>query len=318
MEKVSELNRFELLHANSIGAAFGLNHEADRKADQASEPIESWGKITWRRFCKNKVAVASLIVFALIILIAILAPIISPYSPVESVGSFDAPPDASHMLGTDDVGRDNLTRLIWGSRVSLFVGVGSVIIYAIIGITLGLVSGFFGGWIDMVIMRITEVFMSYPRFMIILVIVSLIGPNMFTVMLVMGFMGWPPICRLVRGQVLSIKTQDYIAAAIVTGYSPLTIVFKHILPNTVSPILVNCTFGIAQAILMEAALSFLGMGVQPPASSWGNMLTAAQSIMILSEEPWRWIPPGLAILLAVLTINFLGDGLNEAIQGDNH
>lgn len=318
MEKVSEPNQFELLHANSIGAAFGLNHEADRKADQASEPIESWGKITWRRFCKNKVALASLIVFALIILIAILAPVISPYSPVESVGSFDAAPDAAHMLGTDDVGRDNLTRLIWGSRVSLFVGVGSVIIYAIIGITLGLVSGFFGGWIDMVVMRITEVFMSYPRFMIILVIVSLIGPNMFTVMLVMGFMGWPPICRLVRGQVLSIKTQDYIAAAIVTGYSPLTIVFKHILPNTVSPILVNCTFGIAQAILMEAALSFLGMGVQPPASSWGNMLTAAQSIMILSEEPWRWIPPGLAILLAVLTINFLGDGLNEAIQGDNH
>lgn len=279
------------------------------------EKIESWGKITWKRFCTNKVALWSLALFVLIILVAILAPVISPFDPYNSVGDFNMAPNGSYFLGTDDVGRDVLTRLIYGTRVSLIVGIGSVFIYAFIGITLGLLSGFFGGFVDAAIMRITEVFMAYPRFMIILVIVSLIGPNMWTVMLVMGFMGWPPICRLVRSDVMRVKSIDYVSAAIVTGYAPLNIVFKQILPNVLSPILVNCTFGIAQAILTEASLSFIGLGVQPPTSSWGNMLTAAQSLTILSGEPWRWVPPGLCILVAVLTINFLGDGLNEAIGG---
>lgn len=307
--------KFVLLHqtqgAADMPAAVPAEHE-----QAGTDELESWGKITWRRFCQNKAAVYSMVILIITILIAVLAPVIAPYDPAQTVGAFDESPSSSFLLGTDDVGRDVLSRLIYGSQVSLIVGIGSVCIYALIGVTLGLLSGYFGGWLDGLIMRMTEVFMSYPQFMIILVIVSLIGPNMMTVMLVMGLMGWPPICRLVRGEVMRIKTIDYVAAAIVTGYSPCTIVFRHILPNVLSPILVNCTFGIAQAILIEAALSFLGMGVQPPASSWGNMLTSAQSIMILSEEPWRWIPPGIAILIAVLTINFLGDGLNEAIHGD--
>ncbi len=310
-----DAKKFVLLHPDGI-----LGYDAGEAAspDKAKQPenADSWGRRIWRRFCRNKVALGSLIVFAAIILVAVFAPLLAPFDPAQTVGAFGEKPSAVHWLGTDDVGRDVLSRLISGSRVSLIVGVGSVVIYAVIGITLGLLSGYFGGYVDTVIMRITEVFMSYPQFMIILVIVSLIGPNMWTVMLVMGFMGWPPICRLVRGEVLRTKSLDYVSAAIVTGYSPLTIVFKHILPNVISPILVNCTFGIAQAILIEASLSFLGMGVQPPAASWGNMLTSAQSIMILSEEPWRWIPPGIAILVAVLAINFLGDGLNEAINGD--
>jgi len=258
-----------------------------------------------------------MVLFLGIMLIAVLAPVIAPFNPNTTVGAFDVAPSAAHLLGTDDVGRDILSRLIYGSRVSLIVGVGSVFIYALIGITLGLLSGYLGGTVDGVIMRITEVFMAYPHFMIIMVIVSLIGPNMMTVMLVMGIMGWPPICRLVRGEVLKVKSMDYIASAVVTGYSPYTIVAKHILPNVLSPILVNATFGIASAILMEASLSFLGMGVQPPTASWGNMLTSAQSLTVLSEEPWRWIPPGVAVLTAVLAINFLGDGLNEAIGGDS-
>ncbi|SJZ89834.1 ABC transporter permease [Megasphaera cerevisiae] len=309
--------KFVLIHHDGTLSSSGLSAVTGIAADKEVDSADSWGKITWRRFCQNKAAVYSLVIFLIIICIAILAPVISPFDPAQSVGAFDEAPSAGHLLGTDDVGRDVLSRLIYGSQVSLIVGVGSVVIYAVVGITLGLLSGYFGGAIDSLIMRITEVFMSYPQFMIILVIVSLIGPNMMTVMLVMGFMGWPPICRLVRGEVLRVKSLDYVAAAVVTGYSPLSIVFKHILPNVLSPILVNCTFGIAQAILIEASLSFLGMGVQPPASSWGNMLTSAQSIMILSEEPWRWIPPGVAILVAVLTINFLGDGLNEAINGDS-
>lgn len=302
---------FVLLHPSGQMPLTGVE-----KKNAANEKTLTWRQMTWKRFCQNKAAVYSMFVFLLIVLIAILAPLISPFDPTQTVGSFDEAPSAAHLLGTDDVGRDVLSRLIYGSQVSLIVGIGSVVIYTIIGVTLGLISGYFGGVVDSVIMRITEVFMAYPQFMIILVIVSLIGPNLLTVTLVMGFMGWTPICRLVRGEVMRIKSIDYVAAAVVTGYSPTTIVFKQILPNVLSPILVNCTFGIAQAILIEAALSFLGMGVQPPAASWGNMLTSAQSITILSEEPWRWIPPGIAILIAVLTINFLGDGLNEAINGD--
>jgi peptide/nickel transport system permease protein len=293
----------------------GCEELENKSCEAAGEVAESWGKITWRRFCQNKVALGSLLLFLGIVLIAVLAPIIAPFNPNTTVGAFDASPSATHFLGTDDVGRDVLSRLIYGSRVSLIVGVGSVLIYAVIGITLGLLSGYLGGTVDGVIMRITEVFMAYPHFMIIMVIVSLIGPNMMTVMLVMGIMGWPPICRLVRGEVLKVKSMDYIASAIVTGYSPCTIVAKHILPNVLSPILVNATFGIASAILMEASLSFLGMGVQPPTASWGNMLTSAQSLTILSDEPWKWIPPGVAVLTAVLAVNFLGDGLNDAVGG---
>ncbi|MGE1061369.1 ABC transporter permease [Megasphaera paucivorans] len=314
-----DAEKLVLVHQNGMLGQFNPEFIQEEKEAQkkTAEKVESWGKITWRRFCKNRVAYWSMFLFFAIILLAVLAPVISPYDPVQTVGAFDEAPSIAHLLGTDDVGRDVLSRLIYGSQVSLIVGIGSVVIYAAIGITLGLLSGYFGGVIDGIIMRITEVFMAYPQFMIILVIVSLIGPNMITVMLVMGLMGWPPICRLVRGEVLRVKSMDYVSAAIVTGYSPGTIVFKHILPNVLSPILVNCTFGIASAILIEASLSFLGMGVQPPAASWGNMLTSAQSITILSEEPWRWIPPGIAILIAVLTINFLGDGLNEAIDGDS-
>lgn len=313
-------NKFVLAnHTGATGDLTAVPRIAGTNGNTAAvsaDAAESWAKITWRRFCRNKVALGSMYVFLGIVLVAILAPVLAPFDPNKTVGAFALMPSATHLLGTDDVGRDVLSRLIHGSRVSIIVGVGSVVIYAAIGIVPGLLSGYFGGFTDSVIMRITEVFMAYPHFMIIMVIVSLIGPNMLTVMLVMGFMGWPPICRLVRGEVLRVKGMDYIAAAIVTGYSPYTIVFKRILPNVLSPILVNATFGIASAILTEASLSFLGLGVQPPTASWGNMLTSAQSLTVLSQEPWRWIPPGIAILVAVLTINFLGDGLNEAVGGD--
>lgn len=314
-------NKFAMVgHTDLLGDTKNevLNDDVEKKScEEVEEEVESWTKITWRRFCQNKVALGSLFLFLAIILVAIFAPVIAPFDPNTTVGDFNAVPTGKFLLGTDDVGRDLLSRLIYGSRVSLIVGIGSVFIYTVIGITLGLLSGYLGGVVDSVIMRITEVFMAYPYFMIIMVIVSLIGPNMLTVMLVMGFMGWPTICRLVRGEVLKVKSMDYISSAIVTGYSSRTIVAKHILPNVLSPILVNATFGIAAAILMEASLSFLGMGVQPPTASWGNMLTSAQSLTVLSEEPWRWLPPGIAILISVLTINFLGDGINEALGGSS-
>nr|WP_312578307.1 oligopeptide ABC transporter permease [Sedimentibacter sp.] len=277
---------------------------------------DGYAKTIAKRFIKNKVASVSLILFVIIILTAIFAPQIAPYSPNETQGYFESAPDSDYLLGTDEVGRDVLSRLIYGSRVSLIVGVGSVFIYVLIGTVLGLISGYFGGVIDSSIMRITEVFMSFPYFMVILVLVSLIGPSMWTVTFVLGLLSWPPLCRLIRGQVLTIKGLDFIQAAIATGYSTTSILFRHILPNVLSIIFVNATFGIANAILTEASLSFLGMGVRPPSASWGNMLSNAQSLTVLSREPWRWVPAGFMILISVLAVNFIGDGLRDAVEGE--
>ncbi len=269
-----------------------------------------------KRFFRDKLAVASLILFILFIVIAVFASAISPYDPTKTVGYFEAAPSAKNLLGTDEVGRDVLSRLIYGTRVSLIVGVLSVIIYAVIGTTLGLLSGFLGGVWDTTIMRITEVFMSFPYFMVILVIVSLIGPSIWTVTFVIGLLGWPMICRLVRGEVMKLKNADYVQAAIASGYTTFQIMFKHIFPNILTLILVNMTFGVATSIITEASLSFLGVGVQPPTSSWGNMMSNAQSLNVLQNQYWRWLPAGIMVLLTVLSINFIGDGLRKAIEGD--
>ncbi|GER75089.1 oligopeptide ABC transporter permease [Weizmannia acidilactici] len=275
---------------------------------------ETYAHMVMRRFLKHKLAVAGFTVFVLFILVALAAPVLAPYNPNKIFSDFEAAPSSQHLLGTDQVGRDVMSRLIYGTRVSIVVGIGAVAIYVAIGIVLGLVAGYFGKWIDMVIMRLTDVFMSFPYFMVILVLVSIIGPSLFNITVVIGLLGWPAIARLVRGSVLSIKEMDYVKAAVALGYSTPKILFQHILPNALAPIFVNATFGVASAIILEASLSFLGMGVRPPAASWGNMLTQAQSITVLSSQPWLWIPPGLMILLAVLSINFIGDGLRDAVE----
>lgn len=269
-----------------------------------------------KRFFRDKVAFVSLLIVILLILLAVFAPFLAPYNPNESIGFFEAAPDSKFLLGTDEVGRDVLSRLIYGTRVSLIVGTLSVLIYAVIGTVLGLLSGFLGGFWDAAIMRLTEVFMSFPYFMVILVIVSLIGPSIWTVTFVIGFLGWPMLCRLVRGEVMKLKNVDYIQAAIASGYSTGQIVFKHIFPNVLSLILVNMTFGIATSILTEASLSFLGVGVQPPTASWGNMMSNAQSMTVLANQYWRWLPAGILVLITVLAINFFGDGLRRAIDGE--
>ncbi|WP_018660774.1 oligopeptide ABC transporter permease [Heyndrickxia acidiproducens] len=275
---------------------------------------ETYIHMIMRRFLKHKLAVAGLIVFLLFIIMALSAPLLSPYNPNKIFSEFEATPSSKHILGTDQVGRDVLSRLIYGARVSIVVGIGAVAIYVAVGVILGLVAGYFGKWVDMIIMRLTDVFMSFPYFMVILVLVSIIGPSLFNITTVIGLLGWPAIARLVRGSVLSIKEMDYVKAGVALGYSTPKILFQHILPNALAPIFVNATFGVASAIILEASLSFLGMGVRPPAASWGNMLTQAQSITVLSSQPWLWIPPGLMILFAVLAINFIGDGLRDAVE----
>lgn len=275
---------------------------------------EKYWHMVLRRFLKHKLAVGGLVIVVLLILCAVFAPFIAPQDPYTITDVFNGAPSAEHLLGTDRVGRDVLSRLIFGTRVSLSVGFLTVAISVAIGTVLGLVSGYFGKKIDMLIMRICDVFMSFPQLMLILVVVSIVGPSTKNITLVLGLLGWPQVTRLVRGNVLSIKESDYMKACTALGFHVPRKLFLHILPNTLAPIMVNATFGIASNILMEAGLSFLGLGVRDPIASWGNMLTDAQSLTILTSQPWQWIPPGIMIMVSVLSVNFMGDGLRDAID----
>lgn len=288
----------------------------EEHTEEYSGSDDSFVKTIAKRFFNNKIATVSLIFFILIIFAAIFADVIALHPRDETVGQFQAPPYDNFYLGTDSVGRDVLSRLIHGAQVSLIVGFGTVAIYAVIGTTLGLIAGYFGGVVDSVIMRLTEAFQSFPYFLVVLTFVSILDSGLWTVTLIMGLLGWPRLCRIVRSEVLRIKSQDYVDAAIATGHSTPAILFRHILPNLLSPILVNAVFGFANAILTESSLSFLGVGVEPPRPSWGNILSEAQSLNVLTTQPWRWVPAGLLIFLTVLAVNFIGEGLRSAIEGE--
>ncbi len=269
----------------------------------------------WKRFARHRVAVISLVFLVLLGLAALLTPYISPYDPY-AMNLVDArlEPSLAHPLGTDKLGRDTLTRVFVGGRVSIAVALAAVAISSSLGTVLGLAAGYRGGWADTVIMRITDIFMAFPLFVLLIVLVSMLGPSARNVVLILGFFSWMGVARLVRGEVLSVMNQPYIEAANSTGVRSGRMITRHILPNSFVPIVVASTLGVANAMLSEAALSFLGLGIQPPTPSWGNMLNAAQSLQVLVNEPWVWIGPGLAIALTVLSINFLGDGLRDALD----
>jgi peptide/nickel transport system permease protein len=288
------------------------------KLETINEREDSYLALVIRRFKRHKLAVAGIVIMVIVAILAIAAPLLAPYAPNELSGPFSGKPSLVHLLGTDQVGRDQLSRVIYALRVSLLVGLGSMAIALGIGVILGLVSGYVGGVIDMIIMRVTDIFMAFPSIMLILVLASIIGPGLLNIILILGFLGWPNIARLVRGNVLAIKQTAYIKSSIVMGISTTRILFSHILPNCIAPILVYATSGIAAAIIDEAALSFLGLGVQPPTASLGNMLNNAQSLTILTSKPWLWLPPGLMIILAVLSINFIGDALRDALDPKNN
>ena len=272
--------------------------------------------MVWRQFRRNRLAVLGSVVLIILVLVAIFAPQVTggrdPYAT--DLRHFRAAPSALHPLGTDAIGRDVFARLVYATRVSLSVGLVAVAIYLVIGTVLGVIAGNLGGVVDGVIMRFADVVLSFPSLMLIIVIVSVIGPSIYNVMVVIGLLGWPSVCRLVRGNALSLRERDFVTAAHAAGVGATRIAFRHILPNTLAEIIVAGTFGVAAAILTEAGLSFLGLGVQPPMASWGNMLIDAQSLTILESMPWLWVPPGLMIALAVLSINFVGDGLRDALD----
>ena len=248
------------------------------------------------------------------IIIAILAPIIAPYSPNEVSMFFSQPPSGEHLLGTDQVGRDMLSRLLYAMRVSLFVGAAATVISTTIGVVLGLLSGYVGGIVDSVIMRFTDMVMSFPYILLVLVAAAIFEPGMWSIVIILGFVDWPGVARLVRGNVLSLRETTYVKADIVQGMPKRFILFKEILPNTIAPVLVYATQVFALSILDEAALSFLGMGVQPPTASLGNILNGAQSITILTNKYWLWVFAGVLIVLLVVSINFVGDALRDALD----
>lgn len=257
---------------------------------------------------------AGLVVLAMTMLAALVSPLLplDPYTP--DLGEPQAPPSGAHLLGTDGIGRDVLARTIYGGRVSLAVGLGAVGIYLVIGTAIGGAAGFLGGYADTILMRLADAVLSFPALLVILTLVAITGPSLANIILVISALGWPGVARQVRAQILSLREQEFAAAARVLGVSNTRLLFRHLLPNAVAPIVVAATFGIATAILLEASLSFLGLGVQPPVASWGNMLRDALSITVLESMPWLWVPPGVMITITVLSINFVGDGLRDALD----
>lgn len=275
----------------------------------------SYFYILLQRFLRHKLAIIGLIVLLIEIVIVIFMPMLLGIDPyVSDYDAFYKAPDSTHILGTDMLGRDILIRLLYGGRVSLFVGISATIISVIIGLPLGLIGGYYRGLAETLIMRMADVFLSFPSIVIILVLVSVLGPNIWSVIMVIGVLGWPKFARIIHGKVLSLREKEYIIAAKSLGEVDYKIILKHILPNAFSPLIVAMTFQTATAIILEASLSFLGMGIQPPRPSWGNMLFAAQSISILSKAPWMWVPPGIAIVVTVLSINVVGDSIRDALD----
>jgi peptide/nickel transport system permease protein len=265
------------------------------------------------RFFKNKMAVAGSIVVMLLFAVSLLAPWIAPYDPSTiDLKHVLAPPSFGHPLGTDQLGRDVLSRMIWGARISLKVGFVATGIAMLIGTILGAASGYYGRWVDAIIMRFVDIMLCFPTFFLILAVIAILEPSIWNIMIVIGLTGWMGITRLVRADFISLKERDFVSAARVIGASDFRIIFVHILPNAMASVLVATTLGIAGAILTESALSFLGIGVQPPIPSWGNILTAGKDNIDIAW--WLSLYPGLAILITVLGYNLLGEGIRDSLD----
>lgn len=275
---------------------------------------ESYSQTVFRRFKRHRLAMVSLVLLVILGAAALFAPIIAPYDPDAIVGNFSGAPNLEHWLGTDQIGRDVFSRLLYAMRISLLVGIMATLISTVIGVILGLIAGYFGGVADMIIMRFTDMVMSFPYILLVLVAASIFKPGLWSIILILGFVDWPGIARLVRGNVLNLRESNFVKGSIVAGMPLKHILFSEILPNTVAPILVYATSVLALSMLDEAALSFLGMGVQPPTASLGNMLNGAESLTVLTRQPWLWIPPGVMIVVLVMAINFIGDALRDALD----
>lgn len=267
----------------------------------------------WKKMKRNRSALAGLIIVAFFVILAVIAPLLPIPDPVAtSWSAIRKAPSAAHWLGTDDLGRDILSRMIFGAQASLMAGIISVAISVVIGVPFGLAAGYFGGWIDMVISRVTEALLAMPFLIMAIALAAFLGPSLMNAMIAIGLSAMPVFVRLTRGQVLAVKTEDYVEGARSIGLGHFDIMSRYILPNILAPIIVQATLTVATAIIAEASLSFLGLGQQPPAPSWGSMLNVAKNF--LSQAPWMAMWPGIAIFLVVIGFNLLGDGLRDALD----
>lgn len=281
--------------------------------DDAALAEERPAARAWRRLRQRKSAMLGLVVICVLILLAIFAPLVAPYDPAQqSWTAVRKPPSWAHWLGTDESGRDLLSRVIHGARASLLAGVVSVSIALTAGVPIGLLAGYRGGWTDALISRITDAMLACPNLILAIALAAFLGPSLTNAMIAIGITATPVFVRLTRGQVLTVKVEDYVEAARAVGNPAWRIAVRHILPNILPALLVQATLAIAAAIIAEASLSFLGLGQQPPAPSWGSMLNTAQRFLI--NAPWMAVWPGLAIFLSVLSFNLVGDGLRDALD----
>ncbi len=281
----------------------------------ATEAHASPGRLAWRRFRQNRLAMTSLIILAVIVTLAVLAPWIAPYDPTKTdTSALKQPPSLAHPFGTDGSGRDMLSRVLYGARISLTVGILAVAIYLTIGVILGALSGYLGGMTDSVLQRLTDTVMAFPALIIIIAIVPILGPSVATIVFVLGLLGWPGVCRIVRAEMLSLREREFALAARGIGVHPVRIIWRHLLPNIAGPLIVVASFGVAEAIIAEAGLSLLGLGIQAPDTSWGLLLSAARDVGVIAARPWLWIFPGAALATTVLAINFVGDGVRDALD----
>ena len=290
-------------------------------------------KVFWKRLRKNKMAVIGMFVLIILYMLAIFAPLIAPYSyegTMDDILQADRAPSFKsyeeydmngelvmwkpNYFGRDEMGRDVFTRCLYAGRISLTVGFVSVGIAVIIGTVWGCIAGYYGGWIDNIMMRIVDALNTIPVFILLITVMAIFKPNIFNIMIALGFVNWTSIARFVRAEFLSLIRRDFAEAARCIGAKDARIIFKHILPNAMGPIIVSATMGIANAILMESAMSFFGLGVQPPTPSWGNMLTNAQELNTMLLSPWKAFYPGIFIFVTVLSFNFFGDGLRDALD----
>ena len=267
----------------------------------------------WETFYKNKLMLYGGGLVTLLLIISLMAPWLAPYDPGQiDLTNVLTSPSMKHLCGTDQLGRDVFSRMIWGSRISLKVGFAATGVAIIIGAILGAISGYYGGWVDSVVMRFVDIMLCFPTFFLILAVIAFLEPSIWNIMIIIGLTGWMGVTRLVRADFITLRERDFVKAARAIGASDMRIIFLHILPNSMASILVAATLGIAGAILTESALSFLGIGVQPPTPSWGNILTAGKDNIDIAW--WLSLYPGLAILITVVGYNLLGEGIRDLLD----
>lgn len=297
-------------------AAITTAQSLTTKLDDANLQRSEWLQ-AWRRFRANRLALLGLAVVLILVTVAALASVLAPYDPAFSLrGMRGAPPSTEHWFGTDTNGRDLLSRVIFGARIALAVGIGATLLQVVIGVTIGAIAGFFGGWTDTILSRLIDTLMSMPVLALLTLLAAVLRdkniPSVLLTVMVIGFTGWSRFARVVRADVMSLKNRDFVIAAQSSGVTPLRIIFRHMLPNVLGPVIVLASLGIGGIIILEAALSFLGLGVRPPTPSWGVILSDGRSF--ITNYPHIVISPGVMIVITVLAFNFFGDGLRDALD----